>query len=806
MSEDFTLESSALQFSLDRERAAWSLFERRTGGASLEGVCMRVAYRLGGRRFEALKTWLEGETVGPLAISSEHGPMKQITLTFGPDENGLNWTLDFALPMRYPFFLWRLGLENGGPQPIFIERLDLLNMESSSRLNLGPKPDLAFFSNGWQSWSYCGVYAPGERFRRTRLGFLRAPTESNAGASRPSRTGRYPSQMFGVVGDRAGRAAILAGFLSQKEHFGTLEMGTAMGLPKGMAKGMAVLTPCPTVHLWANGDGARLDPGQRLATDWACLHFLNLDDPDPLGPYLEAVARQHGIKQEVVRSKIPSGWCSWYQFCDEHYVGTATAQDIRDNLRSIAGLRPDLPLELVQIDDGFEAQIGDWLAFDPKFTGGVAPLAAEIRAAGLTPGLWLAPFIVHPKARLAAEHPEWLLRGALGRPVNAGYQWNSFATALDLTHPEAQSYVSEVINTASQKWGFPYLKLDFLYAASLPGKRHDPTRTRAQALRAGLEIIRNAAGEGTFLLGCGCPLGPAIGLVDGMRIGADVARRWNPSFIGIEKLFKGEADIPAARNASHNTLTRSALHRRWWVNDPDCLLLRPTTRLTLAEVQSLATAVALTGGSLLFSDHMPDLPPERLRIAQALLPLIGERPRLLDWFDATTPRRLRLDLRGAAGAWHLLALFNWEDVRQVFDIRVKDFDLDPTSSYIAREFWSGETQFSWDRGWLNPKSIPPHGVLLLAVRALQPGLPQYLGSDLHISQGLEVADWQADPGRLDLQIQRPGRAQGLVELSLPAAPQLAALDGQALNWQATVPGCYRFPVEFDQRARLHLEW
>jgi len=794
MSEDLTLESSALQFSLDCERAAWSLFDRRMAGASLVEAHMRVAYRLGDRRFEALNNWLQGETIGPLAISSEHGPLKQITLTFGPDENRLCWTLDFALSMHHPFFLWRLGVENGGHQPIFIERLDLLNMGKTSQLSLGPKPDLAFFSNGWQSWSYCGVYAPGERFRRTRLGFLRLPTDDNAGASRSSRTGLYPSQMFGVVGDRVDRAAMLVGFLSQKEHFGTVEMGATKKLP------------FPYVHLWANGDGARLDPGQRLSTDWACLHFLSLDDPDPLGPYLEAVARQHGIKQEDVQSKIPSGWCSWYQFCDEHYVGTATAQDIYDNLQSIAGLHQDLPLELVQIDDGFEAQIGDWLAFDPKFPDGVAPLAAEIRAAGLTPGLWLAPFIVHPKAQLAAEHPKWLLRGAMGRPVNAGYLWGAFATALDLTHPEAQSYVSEVINTASQKWGFPYLKLDFLYAASLPGKRHDPTRTRAQALRAGLELIREAAGMETFLLGCGCPLGPAIGLLDGMRIGADVARRWNPSFIGIEKLFKNEADFPAARNASHNTLTRSALHRRWWVNDPDCLLLRLTTRLTLAEVRSLATAVALTGGSLLFSDHMPDLPPERLRIAQALLPLIGERPRLLDWFDATTPRRLRLDLQGSAGAWHLLACFNWEDVRQVIDIRVKDFDLDPTSPYIAREFWSGETEFSLSRGWLNPQAIPPHGVLLLAVRPLQPGQPQYLGSDLHISQGLEVTDWQVDPGSLNLQLQRPGHAQGLIELSLPAAPKLAALDGQAVNWQATLPGCYRFPVELDQRALLHLEW
>jgi alpha-galactosidase len=790
------LETTTLQFSLDLERATWSLFERRSGEDALEGARLGASYRLGGNQFVAFKTWQPAEINRKKAAPSEQGPLTQITLAFEPDEHGLRWRLDFALAKRYPFFLWRINAENAGHQPVFIERFELLEMGEDSRLSLGHRPDLAFFSNGWQSWSFCGVYTPGERFRRTRLGFLRAPTESNAGASRPGRRGAIPSQMFGVVGDREGRSALLAGFLSQKEQFGTVEMR------RGTAKGLL----CPFVKLWANGDGARLDPGQSTTTDWACLHFLSLDAPDPLGLYMEAVARQHGLRQEIERSKTPVGWCSWYQFSDEHYVGTLTAQDIRDNLVAISGLHPDLPLELVQIDDGFESQIGDWLAFNAKFPDGVAPLADEIHSAGLTPGLWLAPFIVHPKARLAAEHPDWLLRGTLGRPVNAGYQWGAFATALDLTNPEALDYASEVVHTASKKWGFPYIKLDFLYAAALPGKHRDTTRTRAQVLRAGLEAIRRAAGEETFLLGCGCPLGPAIGLVDSMRIGADIARQWNPSFMGIQNLFKDEVDFPAARNAIHNTLTRSPLHRRWWVNDPDCLLLRPTTSLTLAEVQSLATAIALTGGALIFSDQMPELPPERLRMAEALLPLIGERPRLLDWFDKATPRRIRLDLQGATGAWHLLACFNWDERGHFLDFHLEDFNLDVNDLYIAREFWSGETEISLARGWLNPKAISHHGVVLLAVRPYRPEQALYLGSDLHISQGLEVSQWQPGSGSLSLQLERPGRALGQIELSLPGIPHTATLDRQPLDWQASIAGCYRFPLEFDQHAQLQLEW
>ena len=82
------------------------------------------------------------------------------------------------------------------------------------------------------------------------------------------------------------------------------------------------------------------------------------------------------------------------------------------------------------------------------------------------------------------------------------------------------AWLAELAQTAVQQWGYRVLKLDFLYAAALPGVRHDAGATRAQALRRGLQAIRDGAGD-AFLLGCGCPFGPAVGLVDGMRIGLD---------------------------------------------------------------------------------------------------------------------------------------------------------------------------------------------------------------------------------------------------------------------------------------------
>lgn len=779
-----TLASPFFQLSIHPDTGRWEVASPQ-GVLTLKDIRFSAAYRVNGQHLTALESWpasLDGR--GPETSPSPHGALQQLRLEFPPEPCGLRFSLVFSLPEAHPLLLWRLIVENRGPAPAYLGQLTLFD----AALLEGPGATRAFFSNGWQSWNYTGTYAAHERFKRSHLGPITAPPRVNAGTPHPHRPGLFGSDFFGALGDRQSRTALLVGFLSQKQHFGSLE---------------ARLNSTPArLRLWANGDDARLDPGQFIATDWACLQFVNVDDPDPLGPYLDAVGRENAVRPPT---RVPTGWCSWY-----HFYQKVSAEDVRANLKAAQALKNDIPLEMIQLDDGFEAQVGDWFHFNARFPDGVAPLAAEIRSAGFTPGLWLAPFIVHPKSRLYAQHPDWLLRGRFNRPVNAGFIWDVFTTALDLTHPAALQYACDVVRTAAQEWGFDFLKLDFLYAAALPGHYRDATQTRAQVLRRGLEALRQAAGPQTTLLGCGCPLGPALGLVDAMRIGCDVAPNWEPTYFnGVQRPFRSEPDFPSARNAVQNALTRAPLHRRWWVNDPDCVLLRPDSHLTLAEVQTLATVTALTDGALLFSDDLPALPPERLRIAAQLLPLLGRTPRVLDWFDAARPTRLRMDVDSSAGgaagshSWHLLAAFNWADQARDISLRVQDFGL-PALEYQAREFWRGDWH-QFGQQALVLKDVPPHGAALLAARPVVEGKAQYLGSDLHVSQGLEVAEWAETSTTLAFRLERPGRADGQVFLSLPHFPRQAFLNGAPLPLHAE-GGHYRLEVAFQRTAWIKLEW
>jgi alpha-galactosidase len=211
------------------------------------------------------------------------------------------------------------------------------------------------------------------------------------------------------------------------------------------------------------------------------------------------------------------------------------------------------------------------------------------------------------------DHPDWFITDNDGAPIRAAYNPNwtphedKFAYALDPSNSALVAHLERLFATIVHEFRYDYLKLDFLFAAAAEGVRHDSSLTRAETLRRGLQAIRRGAGERAFIVGCGCPLGPAVGIVDGMRIGPDVAPYWGAR--GAE---------PGTALAIDAIVARSFMHRRLWLNDPDCVLLREKkTRLSKDEREALAWTVAASGGMLLISDDMSLLTEESARLFRA---------------------------------------------------------------------------------------------------------------------------------------------------------------------------------------------
>jgi hypothetical protein len=66
--------------------------------------------------------------------------------------------------------------------------------------------------------------------------------------------------------------------------------------------------------------------------------------------------------------------------------------------------------------------------------------------------------------------------------------------------------------------------------------------------------------------------------------------------------------------------------------------------------------------------------------------------------------------------------------------------------------------------------VPPHGVRLVAARLFQADQPAYLGSDLHLSQGMEISQWHSEKNELLLQFKLDRATSGKVFFYLPWQP------------------------------------
>jgi alpha-galactosidase len=318
-----------------------------------------------------------------------------------------------------------------------------------------------------------------------------------------------------------------------------------------------------------------------------------------------------------------------------------------------------------------------------------------------------------------------------------------------------------------------------------------------------MEEIRSSAGNDTFLLACGAPLGSVLGLVQANRIGADVSGSWYPQFNGISFLFKKEPHMPSAKNAIQNIITRAEQHNRWWINDPDCLLVRPEIDLNIHEIQSLASLIAITGGSLLVSDDLPKLPRDRRQIIEVMLPIIGKRAHVMDWLDTTTPHNLRLDLKNASGDWNILARFNWKDEPRETYLSFPDFGL-PQLGYWVYSFWENNIQLIKAGEPVHLPLLPAHGVSLLAIR---PDLDdnQYLGSNLHISMGLEVSCMEKTSDGFELDLDLPRKANGDIFVKLMQPPDKISLNGEQIPFSEEDHSVYRIPVSFESHATILIQ-
>jgi alpha-galactosidase len=127
-----------------------------------------------------------------------------------------------------------------------------------------------------------------------------------------------------------------------------------------------------------------------------------------------------------------------------------------------------------------------------------------------------------------------------------------------------------------------------------------------------LRLIRDAAGASAYLVGCGAPILPSVGMVDAMRVSVDILAESDI----IANATGADAGLLSMQlEAAEYLSARAFQHGRFWVNDPDCIIARPAA----TERHQWADAVRRHGGMRVSSDRIQDLDTWGLETTRSLL-------------------------------------------------------------------------------------------------------------------------------------------------------------------------------------------
>lgn len=579
----------------------------------------------------------------------------------------------------------------------------VIDVDDSSRIVTGwNRNNLRFFKNGFHSWELSQAV--------------------------PIDVGENLSYFYSALKNVESGESLVMGFVTMADQFSTI--ATYGREPENSRLALLLAT--------SHADGIPVTEKDTVVSE-ELLVLYGRNARKDLEQYMEFVsARMNALKWD----HIPTGWCSWY-----FYYTMPDEGEIIENADFLSK-RFGKQLEWIQIDDGYQMRVGDW-GENNRFAGGLASLVKGIHERGYKAGVWTAPFVASEHSDIFKDKVEWFVRDAQNAPTVVGENplWLGNYYALDLTNPQVIKHIKKVFKKLKDD-GFEYFKIDFLYHAAQLGQRYDSKMTRAQAIRQGLEAIRDTVGE-DLILGCGAPLGPCIGIVNMMRIGTDIGTNWRYEWGG------------GVYECSVNALTRAVMHSRLWINDPDCVLVRQDDNdLTDDEVKLWLSIVALSGGAVLLSDRMVEVSEERLSLLDKILPSYGQGGIAVDALENTNPRVFALPVDTQSGNWAVMAVVNLNESPIDVTVPLEKVDLDSKVKHHVFDFWQ-ERYLGLIQQQVSVTGLLPHSLKLLLIKP-ESKEPAVLSTSMHYTQGameIDDIDWNSGSNELSLRVTRDTRKE-----------------------------------------------
>ena len=361
----------------------------------------------------------------------------------------------------------------------------------------------------------------------------------------------------------------------------------------------------------------------------------------------------------------------------------------------------------------------------------------------------------------------------------------------DPSNPQVIAYFEQM---ASQwrKRGFRYVTNDYLGTVLFLPKYQDPTKTKAEVLRACMEATRKGLGDDIFYRTIGPLYGPSMGLSQDMRVGLDSGGNVTSAYEIVGSLW--------------------FYNHRIWLNDPESIVVRGNG---LEWSTTWASWIALAGTVMTYGDRLGELSEEGRNLYHRIFPPLNAPGRPLDMWENEPFLLWGMAPGEADGPYELFGVFELAGAKKgevslnLDEISARSrgwkTPTEAPSQYLIWDFWQQRLLSSEGSELRIP--MPSKSGRLFALRARLPR-PQLLSTSGHFSQGLlETSDirWNAKTAILSGKVQGNGGDETTLYFHVPVGMKLVkaklgetvhrSADPQPTVVAITVPATAK-PVEF----------
>ena len=571
---------------------------------------------------------------------------------------------------------------------------------------------------------------------------------------------------------------LAAGFLEGKKNFNHFTVSDSSGVL------------CLTA--WGECNGCMLPAGAARTTDplFLSVHENSLQQMER---FADLAAEMNHVKLWQHNRAV---WCNWYAGWIRKKVYTykqGLVKGVEQNIPYINKYFFKRGAKTMRICDDF-IYYGDWYDTTKAIPKGYTHLAKMITDAGLIAGVWYPTYWASTGSEIFKEHPEWF---ALNKDGSIYKNTNEFQnrSRLDEPHvfvifdsslPEVQDYFEKVARMWRER-GFRYVTNDFLASATHPPRYHDPTFTKAEVLRKGMEVVRRGLGDDVFYRTIGGSFGTCMGLSNDVRISGD-----------------SHGDKPFAY---HRTGAVWFYNHRVWFNDPSAIVF-----MRYGEVKDITwntmwvSWIALAGTVMTYGEVLDELPEKYINVYKRVFPPLNIPGRPLDLWE-NDPYLLWGIVPGEAdGSYELFGIFDLDGKGK----RHVELNLDEISArsrgwdkpkkapreYLLWDFWQ-QKLVKGDGAKLRIP-MPSKSCRLFALRA-KLARPQLLGTSGHFTQGsLETKDirWDGNKSILSGKVHGNGSEETTLFFHVPDGMTFkgAALDGKSYETSTPEPNVIALDV------------